>query len=91
MDLKTTFLNGELTEEIFMKQPESFVEEGKDNIVCRLKCSIYGLKQSPRCWNAALDEHPRSLNRQKGTLVYTCLLMGNLSLLLFLLMRFRLL
>ena len=41
-----------------MRQPEGFVEEG--NLVCRLKRSLYGLKQSPRCWNSALDAHLRS-------------------------------
>ena len=56
MDVTSAFLNGTLTEEVYMKQPEGFVEEGKENLVCKLKKSIYGLKQSPRCWNYALDE-----------------------------------
>ena len=38
-----------------MKQPEGFEVKGKENLVCKLKKSIYGLKLSPRCWNAALD------------------------------------
>ena len=62
MDVKTAFLNGELTEELFMKQPEGFIEEGKENLVCRLNRSIYGLKQSPRCWNTAFDDHLKSMN-----------------------------
>ena len=45
-----------------MSQPEGFVKKGKENFVCRLKKSIYGLKQSPRCWNMALDDH---LKRKK--------------------------
>ena len=56
MDIKTAFLNGELLEEVYIKQPEEFLKEGKENLVCRLK-SIYGLKQSQRCWNAALNNH----------------------------------
>ena len=55
MDVRTAFLNGELKEEIFMKQPEGFVQEGKEKWVCKLKRSLYGLKQSARCWNAELD------------------------------------
>ena len=55
MDVSAAFLHGELTEEVYMKQPEGFVEEGKEHLVCHLKRSIYGLKQSPRCWNHALD------------------------------------
>lgn len=62
MDVKTAFLNGELTEDVFMKQPEGFIKPGKENLVCRLKRSIYGLKQSPRCWNTALDDHLKSMN-----------------------------
>ena len=40
-----------------MKQPEGFATKGKEHLVCKLKKSIYGLKQSPRCWNVALDDH----------------------------------
>jgi hypothetical protein len=47
MDVKTTFLHSELKEEIFMKQPEGFVVEGREDMVCWLKRSLYGLKQSP--------------------------------------------
>lgn len=50
-DIKTAFLYGELDEDIFMKQPEGFIEKGKENFVCKLKKSIYGLKQSARKWN----------------------------------------
>ena len=61
MDIKTAFLNGELEEEIFMRQPEAFIEEGNENLVCKLKRSIYGLKQSARCWNTELDQKLRSI------------------------------
>jgi hypothetical protein len=44
MDMKTTFLHGELKEEIFMKQPKGFVVEGREDMVCLLKRSLYGLK-----------------------------------------------
>ena len=48
MDVKTTFLHGDLEEEIYMEQPEGFLEKGKEDYVCRLKKSLYGLKQAPR-------------------------------------------
>ncbi|KAH9660160.1 hypothetical protein KPL70_024117 [Citrus sinensis] len=47
-DVKTAFLHGELEEEIYMLQLEGFAETGKENLVCRLNKSIYGLKQVPR-------------------------------------------
>ena len=61
LDITTAFLNGTLEEEVFMAQPEGFVVEGQENLVCKLKRSLYGLKQSPRCWNSTLDEYLRQL------------------------------
>lgn len=60
MDVKSAFLNGELSDEIFMKQPEGFVDENYPKKVCRLKKSLYGLKQSARCWNLVIDKHLKS-------------------------------
>ncbi|AAF19226.1 Highly similar to Ta1-3 polyprotein [Arabidopsis thaliana] len=55
MDVKTTFLHGDLEEELYMEQPEGFVSDSSENKVCRLKKSLYGLKQSPRQWNKRFD------------------------------------
>lgn len=51
MDVKTAFLHGVLQETIYMEQPEGYVVKGKEDKVCLLKKSLYGLKQSPREWN----------------------------------------
>ena len=48
MDVKTAFLNGDLDEDVYMKQPEGFKPEGQEQLVCKLKKSIYGLKQPSR-------------------------------------------
>ena len=48
MDVKTAFLNGDLSEEVYMLQPEGFKANGKENMVCRLKRSICGIKQASR-------------------------------------------
>jgi hypothetical protein len=48
MDVKTTFLNGELDEEIYMQQLDGFVAPGQENKVCRLRKYLYGLKQAPK-------------------------------------------
>ena len=50
MDIKTAFLNGDLNEEVYMMQPEGFVANDSDTLVCRRKKSIYGLKQASRQW-----------------------------------------
>ncbi|GJT43634.1 putative reverse transcriptase domain-containing protein [Tanacetum coccineum] len=50
MDMKTAFLNGPLKEEVFIGQPDGFVDPDFPNHVYRLKKALYGLKQAPRAW-----------------------------------------
>jgi hypothetical protein len=59
MDVKTAFLNGDLYENVYMAQPKGFVAEGKEKMGCRLKKSIYGLKQASRQWYLKFDETVR--------------------------------
>lgn len=60
MDVKTAFLNGFLDEDVYMYPPEGFeVDSGK---LCKLKKSLYGLKQSPRCWNIRFNNFILKLN-----------------------------
>ena len=73
MDVKTAFLNGFLDEEIYMEQPEGFASNENSGMVCKLKKSIYGLKQVSRCWNLRFDEVIRSsgfLNNAEESCVY---------------------
>ncbi|CAM8935358.1 unnamed protein product [Rhodiola kirilowii] len=48
MDVKTAFLNGDLDEEIYMKQSEGFIMPGNETKVCKLIKPLYGLKQAPK-------------------------------------------
>jgi len=57
MDVKTTFLHGDLEEVIYMKQPKIFVVNGNKELVCKMKNSLYGLKQSPRMWYKKIDTY----------------------------------
>ena len=57
MDVKTAFLNGDLDAEIYMKQPEGFINDPTK--VCKLRKSIYGLKQAARLWNITIDSYLR--------------------------------
>ncbi|GJW80874.1 retrotransposon protein, putative, ty1-copia subclass [Tanacetum coccineum] len=56
MDVKTAFLNGRLNEDVYMVQPERFVNLKHRGRVCKLQRSIYGLKQASRSWNKRFDE-----------------------------------
>ena len=55
MDVKTAFLNGNLEKSIYMSQPEGFIKQDQEQKVCKLKKSIYGLKQASRSWNIRFD------------------------------------
>lgn len=58
-DVVTAFLNGLLDEDIYMSQPEGFSDG--TNKVCKLKRSLYGLKQSPRCWNKCIVDYLKTI------------------------------
>ena len=64
MDVKTAFLNGEITEEIYVTQPTGFTD-GTSN-VCRLQKGLYGLKQSPRIWSITLNKYMNSHGFERG-------------------------
>jgi hypothetical protein len=55
LDVKSSFLNDELKEEVYLTQPEGFVEHGKEHLVCKLKKALYGLKQTPGSWYEKID------------------------------------
>ena len=61
VDVTTAFLNGTLEDEVYMQQPKGFECQGKEEFVCKLNKSIYGLKQSPRCWNSTLDTYLKEM------------------------------
>jgi hypothetical protein len=56
MDVKTNFLNGNMTEDVYMTQPKGFVIPKQAGKICKLQKSIYGLKQASRNWNLCFDE-----------------------------------
>ena len=61
LDVRTAFLNGKLDAEIYMRQPEGYIDKHRPDHVCLLKKSLYGLKQAARCWNETMDEHLKKL------------------------------
>ncbi|GKD77496.1 retrovirus-related pol polyprotein from transposon TNT 1-94 [Tanacetum coccineum] len=66
MDVKTAFLNGELKEEVYVSQPEGFVDQDNPSHVYKLKKAIYGLKQAPRAWYDMLSSFLISQHFSKG-------------------------
>ena len=61
LDVETAFLHGDLDEEIYMEQPPFFVDSKNPHHVCKLKKSLYGLKQSPRMWHLKLHTYLESI------------------------------
>ncbi|GJX10513.1 retrovirus-related pol polyprotein from transposon TNT 1-94 [Tanacetum coccineum] len=67
MDVKTAFLNGILREEVYVSQPDGFVDPENPNHVYKLKKALYGLKQAPRAWYDLLSSFLLSQKFTKGT------------------------
>ena len=66
MDVKSTFLNGNLEEEIYIEKPEGFQLTDKGYYVCKLKKALYGLKEAPRAWYAKLDANLQLQGFKRG-------------------------
>lgn len=85
MDVVTAFLNGTLTEEIYMQQPQGFEVPGKESMVCRLRRSLYGLKQAPRAWYEEIDSHLTSTGWTRSLAdpnLYFCHKNGHISIIM---------
>jgi hypothetical protein len=67
MDIKSTFLNGELEEEVYIEQPEGFQLSKNIDYVCKLKKALYGLKHAPRAWYSRLDKYLQQVEFRKGS------------------------
>ncbi|GKE06698.1 retrovirus-related pol polyprotein from transposon TNT 1-94, partial [Tanacetum coccineum] len=67
MDVKTAFLNGIMREEVYVSQPDRFVDKDNPNHVYKLKKDLYGLKQAPRAWYDLLLKFILSQEFPKGT------------------------
>jgi hypothetical protein len=59
MDVKTTFLNGKIEQEVFVEQPNGFVLHNKDTHVYKLRKALYGLNQAPRLWYDRICNIPK--------------------------------
>lgn len=64
LDVKTAFLYGEISEEIYLQQPEGYALAGQENHVCRLQKCLYGLKQASRVWNRHFDSFIKKFGLQ---------------------------
>jgi hypothetical protein len=78
MDMKSAFLNGDLKEEVYIRQPGGFIVAGQEGNVLRLKKVMYGLLQAPRAWNLKLvdslkkmgftqNEHEHAMYRRSSS------------------------
>ena len=67
LDIKNAFLHGDLQEEVYMEQPPGFVAQGESDKVCRLRKSLYGLKQSPCAWFGKFSQALECFGMKKST------------------------
>ncbi|GKC63280.1 retrovirus-related pol polyprotein from transposon TNT 1-94, partial [Tanacetum coccineum] len=68
MDVNILFLNSILCEEVYVSQPDGFVDLKNPNHVYKLKKALYGLKQAPRAWYDLLSSYLLSQNFSKGAI-----------------------
>ena len=68
MDFKSSFLNGDLEEEVHLEKPEGFQLMDNPHYVCKLKKELYGLKQARRAWYYRLDKYLQDKGFKKGTI-----------------------
>eukprot|EP00253_Pinus_taeda_P035328 PITA_35328 len=66
MDVKTTFLNGKIKEEVYIEQPEGFKTFDHESHVCKLNRALYGLKQAPRAWYTRINSYFTGLGFTKS-------------------------
>nr|GEV21966.1 hypothetical protein [Tanacetum cinerariifolium] len=77
MDVKTAFLNGNLREEVYVSQPDGFVDQDNPNYVYKLKKALYGLKQAPRAWYDMLSSFLISQDFSKDSVDLTLFIYRN--------------
>nr|GEW46778.1 hypothetical protein [Tanacetum cinerariifolium] len=77
MDVKTAFLNGNLREEVYVSQPDGFVDQDNPNDMYKLKKALYGLKQAPRAWYDMLSSFLISQDFSKGSVDPTLFICRN--------------
>ena len=68
MDVKSTFLNWNLEEEVYIEKPEGFMLSRNQDYVCKLKKTLYGLKQDPRAWFSRLYNHLQKKGYKRGSI-----------------------
>jgi hypothetical protein len=82
MDVEAAFLHAPLTEEVYVAQPEGYIDKEHPNYICQLHKSLYSLKQAPYEWNQAIDKHlcASSFKPLDGdTCIYTCWTQGKIA------------
>jgi hypothetical protein len=67
MDVKSSFLNGELEEEVYIEQPEGFQLSENTDYVCKLNKALYGIKHASRAWYSRLDKYLQQAGFRKGS------------------------
>jgi hypothetical protein len=71
MDVKTTFLNGVIEEEVYIEQPQGFEVQDRKTHVWKLNKALYGLKQASRAWYGRIDSFLTSLDLPRVKLILT--------------------